>query len=917
VRFSIAIYFLLISFCSAAQWVPFHKELDIRYSNDSIRAKFLVTDYRGMVWIGTNQGLIKIAGQNLSTTIKFPHQITTASAVDSTIWVGTETGEIYVINPTTEEITSVVSLADSSAISAISSQNMSTIVSTRGEGLFYINGGDTLKYSTENALSDNYIYDATLYNGEIFCASDGGIDVIKIAKKEHAMHFESSITMALSLVDSIVLASSHRHGLISFSLTKPLNTQFESKAKNLRVSKIKQGFNRVFVLTAGGIYEYQNYSDSLSTAIFERTGILDFTILKEGVILALCEDGSISIVDLRFSEIKRIGQHHYTALTTNNDLLYVADTNGIYRVDIASGEQSELMANESKAVVVSMAASEKELFIGTFNHGLLIYNMQSGAFTQISTNRGLPDNNVLSMSLRDDTLWFATLSGISSLAPNRTVTQYPNSGRMRSTYVYSVLALDTCLYIGTDGKGLFRFDKNIFSEVNFAKEIQHEAVYHISTDGSGDIWLTTKDKGLMKYEKNSGALLTKYSVKNREFMATGGPDKSAIAVGKGWVQLFSDQHSILLENEETFGKMSGAYLNNISFDGSKTVFFASNSQIFSFLPTAKFAHPSVILESLQTNLNKAPFSVTTLDSEINHITYSFGAIWYQGTENVKFRYRLKGLEDSWNETMGNSAVYPNLKYGSYTFEVEVGLGDEYYPNSLTAHAFTISKPIYLKWWFVALVVILVGALVYPIMRWQIARTKMRYKSEKKLIETELAVLRNQVNPHFLFNSLNTLMNLIETEPREAEDYLHRLSDFYRKILETNSEQIVSVKAEVKNLKDYIYLQKKRFGEGLILEINLDSNTLRSKIPALTFQLLAENAIKHNIVSRNRPLTIKIFNSETHITFFNLKAAHTKKVTGTGTGLKNIESRYKLLFHKSIQLVNNETDFIINLPIIIL
>jgi len=911
---SAALYFLLLSLSCTAQWVPLQKELDIRYANDSIRSHFLVTDFRGVVWMGTNRGLLKVEGQNLSAAIHFSDILSTASAVDSTIWLGTETGAIYILNPRNGKIQSFFALSDSSSISGITCFNDSVLISTYGEGLFLISQNDTIHFNSQSGLSDNYVYNAEIYDDKIICATDRGIDIINIKSKSRIQHYETSITTAISVVDSIAIAGSHRYGLVSINLNDLANNRFIGKAENLKVNKITKGLGRIFALTSLGVFEYEKSAQTYIKKIFEKAGILDFVVLDEGVMLALCEDKSIELIDLRFSKITKDERNNYTALTSDNQKLYVAGSHGVYSVDIASGAEKLLLENDDNTVVVSMTVSENDLYLGTFNRGLLIYNFRSKSLLEIDSEQGLPDNNVLSMSLRADTLWFATLSGISALAPDMSITQYPNSGRMQSTYIYSVLALDTCILIGTDGKGLFNFKDNTFLEIPFAEKIRDETVYHISLDGNGNIWLNTKNRGLMKFQKDTGKLLSEFSDRNIEMMAAGGPGGSALAVGQGWIKLFYDNHSLLLENNESFGQISGDYLNNISYGGGENIFFAVKNRIYSYKPQNQFVPPRVYFESFQTNLQTTSFSESNLDADINHIVYSFNGIWYQEFENVKFRYRLLGIDEDWNETRGKTAVYPNLKFGTYTFEVETGLGNRYYSQTLQSHTFTISKPVYLRLWFIALAIFVVAGFVYLISNRQIKRAKSRFKSEQQRIESELAVLRNQVNPHFLFNSLNTLMNLIETDPSEAEEYLQRLSDFYRKILENKDDHVVSVETEIKNLEEYIYLQKKRFGDALNLLIDLDRNALMSKIPALTFQLLAENAIKHNVVSRTMPLTISVCSTVDCVLFANAKAPLSTRVEGTGIGLDNILSRYKLIFNKSIDIVDNEKEFTVKLPI---
>ena len=122
------------------------------------------------------------------------------------------------------------------------------------------------------------------------------------------------------------------------------------------------------------------------------------------------------------------------------------------------------------------------------------------------------------------------------------------------------------------------------------------------------------------------------------------------------------------------------------------------------------------------------------------------------------------------------------------------------------------------------------------------------------LHSELEGLRNQVNPHFLFNSLNTLMNIVAEDQKLAISFLKKLSKVYRYVLDNRREQLIPLSTEMEFMESYVFLQKERFQNNLMIEMNIPPDCLKLQIIPLAMQILFENAIKHNVISKSRPLT---------------------------------------------------------------
>jgi sensor histidine kinase YesM len=187
-------------------------------------------------------------------------------------------------------------------------------------------------------------------------------------------------------------------------------------------------------------------------------------------------------------------------------------------------------------------------------------------------------------------------------------------------------------------------------------------------------------------------------------------------------------------------------------------------------------------------------------------------------------------------------------------------------------------------------------------------------SKRESIRAHYESLKNQVNPHFLFNSLNALTNLVHEDPDKAVTFIKQLSEVYRYVLDSRSKEVVPLKEEVHFLQSYLYLQQIRFGEKLTVAMNLDD--VNGTIAPLALQMLVENAIKHNVISEDDPLTIHVFRQQQKLIVEN--SLHRKKVMpeeSNGLGLENIRKRYSFLTDHPVEVKETDTVFRVTLPIL--
>jgi len=183
------------------------------------------------------------------------------------------------------------------------------------------------------------------------------------------------------------------------------------------------------------------------------------------------------------------------------------------------------------------------------------------------------------------------------------------------------------------------------------------------------------------------------------------------------------------------------------------------------------------------------------------------------------------------------------------------------------------------------------------------------------LSAQYDLLKQQVNPHFLFNSLNTLKVMVENGDQEAVDFILKLSNFYRFTLESRKLDLIHVSEEMQILNAYLFLQKARFDGGFTFANTLSDKTLSTLIPPFTLQLLVENCIKHNVVSLEKPLHIKVYEEGDTIVVENKIQQKMGERNSLGVGLKNIDLRYTHLLDKHIDIISDQDVFQVKLPFI--
>lgn len=296
------------------------------------------------------------------------------------------------------------------------------------------------------------------------------------------------------------------------------------------------------------------------------------------------------------------------------------------------------------------------------------------------------------------------------------------------------------------------------------------------------------------------------------------------------------------------------------------------------------------------------------------ILFSLAVVsWY-----FHFRYhsfvasRFPGLKNSYSRIGVKLLVYPLVMVPSV-----IGIHGIYAAFHLFGYSYNSES---LKLWLLQGVVV---NLIFETL-WEVIYMIDQYKEslmEKELLELmnteqEFENLKSQVNPHFLFNCFNTLSGLISEDKHKADRFLIELSKVYRYVLNTNQRDLSTLYQETRFIHSFMALLQTRYGHGLVVDVRIDESYYSYSIPTMSMQLLIENAVKHNVVSKKEPLYIEIYTTgDNELTVCNNLQLKQRKEVSTGIGLKNIRSKYSLLKAPGFEWKATDDKFVVKLPLI--
>ncbi len=587
-----------------------------------------------------------------------------------------------------------------------------------------------------------------------------------------------------------------------------------------------------------------------------------------------------------------MGNYIYSVLKTDRDGLWVgAEGSPVFRVnDTATVVFDEEYGFNSEKVKSLFQDANGDIWIGTEGLGLGIYSLYDGKDTiySWSNSNGMSSNWIRAFAQKDKNSPVYIGTGGGGLMAVEKTWEFPvklNFKRIRPENREAperISSLNFCedqLWF-TSSSGEFGYLKNnrIFSQN------RGNNVFRNSTGSNQMIWLGSSDNGVLQIEMDDDSIKSENWISvenglssNNIYQLNFHDNLLWLGSEKGLDQVQFDSLFNILSIEH-FGYEEGfegveTNINATDIDDDQNLWFGTVNGLFLYQggevnynqrkpPVLQLLDLSVFYESIDSTEFSDCFEngdlvkSLILPYNMNHIGFSFKAIHYAYSKNIRYRWKLEGADRNWTPPSKNTtATYSNLQSGSYVFKVQASI-DENWEGQTIEIPFQIDQPYYEKFWFkmgyygliLLLILIVVLIIVFRIRRKNKA-IKEKFELEKNLIELEQKALRLQMNPHFIFNVLTSIHNLIILNDSDKARYaLSKFSKLMRRVLENSREKFISIDDEIETLENYVQLEKLTSNLDLELLIEIDDKIDGAEefLPPLMIQPFVENAIIHGL-----------------------------------------------------------------------
>ena len=647
---------------------------------------------------------------------------------------------------------------------------------------------------------------------------------------------------------------------------KPFNG-FNSEQITSRVNRVcSQPNGAIWVCTnSGAIRIDENGSRAfltnqrVSDVIQDREGNHWFSTLDNGIIImptldiqnygeAFFEEKQSNIISLSEGENGEILLGHFDGLVSSfNPVNKSAQT--LLEAKTGTHRSAEKIALENGSLFAAR---------GSFSI------LKNGELSEIPEGGNAKDFAQLS----SDTFLIATVDGLSKLYANSSGKwnrQTLREGACRKVEITSEgeiwAAFKDGVYYGDDNElgPLLKDGKPVF-----AADIQ--------VDTSDNVWIATISNGLLKV--SDGKIIEEFNASN----GLGSENLHCIALANDtvWIAHANGLDRLANGSFQHFGLLDGIPLKEVNdmlvSDGN--VYLAShngltvvpsNSNPINTTPPKLFANAIWVGDSLVSNSENPSFTYA-----FNELKIDLSVLAFRSRGTCKVKYRLSGLDTTWSEQTGNhnEIVYNALPSGNFQFEAFALNEDGVQSEETVSFNFTINPPFWQTWWFYLLVAVLSIGLVSGLFLLRIRHINRKAALEHAVVSSKLTALRSQMNPHFLFNALNSIQELVlSKDTKNAIRYLGTFSGLTRTILENSAKETVRLSEEIEMLNQYLELEKLRFGNTLEISMMVDPEVYQEgiRIPPMLIQPYVENALKHGLLhlQNDRKLNLE-FNQNDNI-----------------------------------------------------
>lgn len=889
-------------FCSAQKYNFKNFSVNEGLSQSEIYA--ICEDRRGCLWFGTaGGGIIRFDGYNFVSFRQEDGLVndfvrTIAEDRKGNLWIGTEKG-LCVYNGRTFSSIEKSGGPGKRVIKTILEDHEQNIwIGTENAGLYKLRNNRFEKFSISSGLPDNTINCLFLSEeNELWIGTNKGVSRYKNRRFEN---FNEGDGLIPGNIRSI---SQDKRGNLWFgSQTSGVSrfaggsftsfTESSGLAGNRVFSVYADKKGNVWVGTANGLskwdgHSFRNFSESNG--------------LGSSVILCITEDatsdiwvgtsgGGVSRLDnarfVHFTENEKMGRQVFSLVqATNGKMLFATSAGGLTLFD---GNNYSLLkgTDDFTSSRVKSLYNDRygNLWIGTLSDGT--YRFNDDGFQRIHVIDSLIGKSINSFAM--DTagnMWFASPdSGVCVVTRKGTVKSFGTDQGLLSNNVYALLAdKGGNVWVGSD-KGLNRisvYDADSalveLSAFGVKSGLNNTVVRCLAEDETGRIYAGTAGGGIFVLKEAHFVNIEKKSglTSNNIYALVFDNRKRLWAGTEQGVDCITFDDKFKVAECRHFGKTDGftgleVFRNAVYKDKEGKIWFGTvnGATVYDPLEDHPYKEPPLThltgIKLFYDNIEKTRYvdSVSAwypiphrlvLPYNQNSLTFSFAGIYQRNPEAVLYKWKLKGLNNGWSPALRQHEVtYSNLPSGRYIFEVMACNEYNVWSKEAATFEFVILSPIWKRWWFVTIIALLVIGAIWYYFQSRLEKTRIekeKIEMEKDLIELEQEASRLQMNPHFIFNALNSIQGFISTNDAvQAKKYLTRFSRLMRLILENAREKYIPLQNEIEMLDNYLEFERlcknNKFEYRITTDPEIDIENL--EIPPMMIQPFVENAILHGI-----------------------------------------------------------------------
>lgn len=850
----------------------------------------ILEDSRGYMWYGTRGGGVGIFDGTEFRTVSEAEGLVNNFITDlkedenGDIWVGTDAG-ITVFSSDT--------IFNYPSSEYFSGHGIRKILLLEGDSALLACSGGLYKWSNGNFSRIKELKGKSLFDvkqddrGMFWMAAADGLYSYRPGEIKHFKNLTrvgNDETRSVLITDNTLCIGSYGGGLIKYNGTSFTNiSKSDGMPAYVVLTMLKDKAGNIWIGTeGGGVLCYDGISFRQFTI---EQGLPGNTIRciyqdSQGNLWFGSSGGGVARFDGEmFVHYKPGGGAVYSIAQDGGKLWLGAAQGGALRFD---EDGTDYLRFTNAKVKTIFKDSGQNMVFGTEGDGLYVYNGKR--FKHFTRKDGLSSDWIKTIIQDKAGRYYIGTSGggLNILDGKKLLRLNKKQGLVHSYVNQLCFGPDSSLWIATNG-GISRWKDSVFTNYTKKEGLVGDNVKSVCKDFLGNIWFGTVGGGICRIKGSQiENFTTSHGLTSNNLYLLFTADGQFLWAGseKGIDKITLDANGDI-KNIRHYAKKDGftglELMQNAAFaDSSGFIWFGTvegltrydprkdNSALHPprvYLTDVKLFYEPIIPKGKalkQAKWNKLPGDLN-LNYGQNHLSFEFAGISLKEGSYLRYRWMLKGFDTEWSPPVKQrNATYSNLPPGDYIFMVEAGNDEDEWSKTPATFSFSIADPFWNTWYFISLLGLLVCLTGAGLFMYSTASIQKKEKQknrqlelERNLLQLEQQALRLQMNPHFLFNCLNSIKGLVsENKTQEAKLFISRFARLMRSTLENSRESFITLDEEIKALQNYIELEKLSAGDVFQFSVSLEKNVDPSSvmIPPMLVQPFVENSLIHGISS---------------------------------------------------------------------